>query len=986
MSVGDKLRADAPVGDKLRADAPTLIPHPSSLNQPVSAITQEDNTADLLIQLRGFVLRSNLITAGRFVLIGCAGWLGFMLVAMFVDYLSELSAFERWFCSRFSAIGALVAVVTLSYRSIQRTSNGKLAFRIDESQGTGGQITTGWDLLRRVEAYDSPLTTRFAQQAIRQSIRCLSRIHPETVLPLSTIKRPACAGAAVLSLTAVLSLIFPSLAWTQFRRFAFPATETAPFTGVVITLDKTKHSLRYGDDAKIIATVSRKTTERLELVTITKDGKERVLPMLPRGEAKWQALLTDVKEPAQFFARSGRTHSETGELDVQLTPKILDSIVRITPLAYTRQAVYEGKIPESGISGLEGTQVEFFLTSNRPLKNGRMKIQYEDNSQRFVDLTVNSTENRRTDIVACRFALDREGKFDIKVTDVDGLQSTDSVIGKIVLNTDQRPIVRILEPRPFSLATPDIDLPISISAEDDFGITQLRLYRSLNGSAARSIDLAVDESARANAVLPLPLKRFGLLPGDEIDLFARTEDNDPNGPKGAESPKTTIRIISIAEFQERMLEQRGAEALAAKYEAAQRQLENVSSAIAEAQAAAEEAAADPNNEALQQALQEKLNAAENAARTAAEAISKLAQNPMDIDIDRELSEMLSEMANETAETAGKLNQLSQDQAGQRPLSDSEQSSLNELREKTKSDRDELQEDAIDPLNELSKTFPLMQDKERFDELVERQKELAQRMQSLADADPNDPSNERRMMEMEAAQEELRQELNELAESMQENADQLPETEEFAPLKQSAQQLAQAIQQSGAPELMNDAQKSLLKSKFKQAAENAKAAADSLDALLPENNSMGNAADKSMKGIFQKPGKQGGSKLGRTLEQLKQRMGQKGRNPGEGQSSPQPGELGGGKNGSATRSPRQQNMGMYGSMPTPSPSSRGRSDKVSQGASTLSEIAKQGTGQSGATESQSSDAAGQSQQSVPTQYRQRVSDYYRRINEMLNRAE
>ena len=907
-----------------------------------------------------------------------------MLLAMVVDYLSELSAFERWISSRLSAIGALVAVAALSIRSIQRTSHGQLAFRIDESQATGGQITTGWDLLRRVDAYDSPLTARFAQQAIRLSNRCLSRVKPEAVLPLSILKRPAYAGVAVISLIAIISLAFQTLAWTQFRRFAFPASETPPFTGIVITLDKTKHSLRYGDDVKILATVSRKTTERLELVTIAKDGKERVLPMLPRGEAKWQALLTEVKESSQFFARSGRTHSETGELDVQLTPKILESMVRIIPLAYTRQAVYEGKIPESGISGLKGTQVEMFLTSNRPLKSGRMQIQYDDKSQQFIDLTVN-TEDKRGVIVAGRFALDREGKFDIKVTDVDGLPSTDSVIGKIVIDTDQRPIIRILEPRQFSLATPDIDLPISISAEDDFGITQLRLYRSLNGSVAHSIDLPFDESARANAVLPLPLKRFGLLPGDEIDLFARTEDNDPNGPKGAESPKTTIRIISIAEFQERMLEQRGAEALAAKYEAAQRQLENVSTAIAEAQAASEKAAADPDNDALQHALQEKLQAAENAAKTAAEEISKLAQNPMDIDIDRELSEMLSEMAKESAETARKLNQLAQDQTGQRPLSESEQASLNELREKIKAERDELQEEAIDPLNELSKTLPLMQDKERFDELVERQKELAQRMQSLADADPNDPSNERRMMEMEAAQDELRQELNELAESLQENADQLPETEEFAPLKQSAQQLAQGIQQSGAPELMNDAQKSLLKSKFKLAAENAKAAADSLDGLLPENNSMGNEAESSMKGIFQKPGKQGGDKLGRTLEQLKQRMGQKGRKPGEGQAGSHLSESGGPNNGFSSRSPRQQNMGMYGSMPTPSPSSRGRSDKVSQGAATTSEIVRQGTGQSGTSESQSSDAAGQSQQNVPTQYRQKVSDYYRRINEMINQA-
>jgi len=325
--------------------------------------------------------------------------------------------------------------------------------------------------------------------------------------------------------------------------------------------------------------------------------------------------------------------------------------------------------------------------------------------------------------------------------------------------------------------------------------------------------------------------------------------------------------------------------------------------------------------------------------------------------------------------------MAQSQAGNRPLNESEQESLSKLASKTKSEREQLQEEAIDPLNDLSKTLPLMQDKERFDELVERQKELAQRMQSLADADPNDPSNERRMMEMEAAQEELRQELNELAESLSENAEQLPETPEFSELRESANQLAEGIKQSGAPELMNDAQKSLLKSKFKQAADNAQAAADALDLLLPDNNSMGDAAGESLKSAFQKPGKPGQSKLGRTLEQLKQRMNQKGSKSNGGQGGDQPGEPGGKNNGFSSRSPRQQNMGMYGSMPTPSPSSQGRSDKVSQGAATQSEIAKQGKGQSGTNESQSSNAAGQSQQNIPTQYRQRVSDYYRRINEL-----
>ena len=40
----------------------------------------------------------------------------------------------------------------------------------------------------------------------------------------------------------------------------------------------------------------------------------------------------------------------------------------------------------------------------------------------------------------------------------------------------------------------------------------------------------------------LPLSQYGLVPGDEIKLFGRVEDNDPAGPNGAESTVVVVRI------------------------------------------------------------------------------------------------------------------------------------------------------------------------------------------------------------------------------------------------------------------------------------------------------------------------------------------------------------------------------------------------------------------------------------------------------------
>ena len=67
--------------------------------------------------------------------------------------------------------------------------------------------------------------------------------------------------------------------------------------------------------------------------------------------------------------------------------------------------------------------------------------------------------------------------------------------------------------------------------------SKLEIYRNLNDSRFRADALVVPMPLR-HAIpgsMVLPLAGLGLIPTDAIKLFARTEDNDPAGPKGAES-------------------------------------------------------------------------------------------------------------------------------------------------------------------------------------------------------------------------------------------------------------------------------------------------------------------------------------------------------------------------------------------------------------------------------------------------------------------
>jgi len=124
-----------------------------------------------------------------------------------------------------------------------------------------------------------------------------------------------------------------------------------------------------------------------------------------------------------------------------------------------------------------------------------------------------------------------------------GAEVAANVFGQRDAAGRQRPFVRVTQPEKTSLATPTALLPVTLSAEDDCGISRLQLFRSLNDSRPLASDLPLparlsrrpDGSVYVEQTVSLPLGRYGLEPGDVIKLFGRVEDNDPAGAKGAES-------------------------------------------------------------------------------------------------------------------------------------------------------------------------------------------------------------------------------------------------------------------------------------------------------------------------------------------------------------------------------------------------------------------------------------------------------------------
>lgn len=943
--------------------------------------------------LRPFRRRSWMITTARTVLWGMLAILAAVLLVMWVDLIWALPEAARWWTTRGGLAAAVAAVAAWSVMLVLRTDNDSLARRIDDAKRTGGEILTGWQLSSRPVHPEDATSRGLAALAAERARSLAASFAPPEVFPVDKVRQAGmallCAGVGV----SLLAALIPGIATHQLHRFLHPSADVPPFTGVSIELELETNPVLYGDDVLVTATTSSRSLERLQLVTRTDDGTENVMPMLPTGAAdsdaesyRWQSLLTRVTEPLNLHARSGRSRSRYRQLDVQMTPQILPPVVRVTPPQYTGGGTYEGPIPSDGLNGLAGTVVQWRVQSNRPLSEGLVRLQYRDGPRHQVSLRpaeeTGSVEAGPATTVVGAMELTQPGRFEVSVVDTDGVESQQTIQGSIAILADQRPVIRIVSPRQRSLATPDISLPVSIAAEDDYGITSVSLYRSLNGSPARAIDFEVEQDARQNVKLELPLHRYGVEAGDEIQLFARAEDNDPEGPKGAESPVTTIRIISVQQFQETMLARRGAESLRAKYQAAQRHLESVAEEIRRLEKAAERADADPESAEKRQELHEKLGSARQAAAEASEAIQRLSEQAMPIDVDQELARRLSEMGRNVKEMAEQMKDMTgRDGASQQPLSDPERERLRQMVQQLSSDRQQLQRQAVEPMQRMQQILPLVADQQRFTQIARQQRDLQRRLDSLRTKAGEDmPKLQRRVAELENEQEQLRRALDQLLDDIRQHAKALPEDPELDQLKETALEFTAAVRDSDAIEEMAGAQQQLSQSQFTRAEASADSAADTLESFLSQCNGMGNQASGSCKAAF-RPGA-GGPQLGNSLQQMLQMLGMKpgasGTRPG---GAPGMGIGYGAGGGYAQRTPGPENVGLYGSVPgaTDSPS-RGRGDRASGGVATNSPGAADTGTDSGVDFQQSGSASGQADQSVPPQYRSQVTEYFRKLAE------
>lgn len=930
----------------------------------------------LLDALRPFQFRSHLLAIGFALIASLIVTMTWMVASMWADLIMDLSGTVRLWLSRITPLFFLGCLVFVYLRVAGKNRFPDLSRRVDECSRTHGQVEGALNLATKTFT-ESKLSSELAVMAIEQSVSTIKNAPLAQVVSSKLLTRATWILFAAIVVAIIFCLFTPRLAWTQASRFLFPMVDIPRYSLLSIRLDPQSVEVVFGEDCSLAAIAEGESIESMQLVVVRGDKSEEAIPMLSEGEGRFSVSLSRLREPLTFYAKARSAKSKTGTLTIKTTPEIRSVVKTVRYPDYTGVAEKQSPLDQDGVKALIGSEVLIQATSNRPLKRGILEITDKSGGKRDVSL-VPTEDSDELLTVETTISLNSPGSFQLRLEDIDGTLSHDVVSGPIEIILDQPPSARIVQPRPESLATPDALLPIMITSEDDFRVTSLELYRSLNDSRPIAESLPVTAMVKNQNEVALPLSQYLLQPGDVIKLFARVEDNKPGSPQSFETPITTIRIISREEFQNRMVQQQGMDEILNRYRQIQRHLENASNAAREAQEAQEALEKNPSDSELQKQAEQKLQKAAEAANQAAEQINKIAEQPLDLELDKNLSEAMKEVAKQLAQNAFDLDFLAKEASQQKgELSEGQKEDLKRIASEMNNSKKDVKENVNEPLERMKQTLPLMMAQRAFEELVQQQSDLAVRMESLREAsDPSDQVAQRRIKNLESQQQALREQLNDLIDTIEVEADKLPADPELESLRATAIEFAQAVKGSDALSEMQNSQNELLGNRPQSAAQAAAKAAKILKSFMQNSNNMGEQACKNCQQKFL-PSMNDPQSVKDAMEQLMQMLGMKPGQSGMGNGFGI-GANGSGGVGGSERNSGLSNRGMYGSLPMSRPSSGGRGENGGPTAPndflTIPGETQSEKGSAFKRQGVTSDASN----AIPSQYRNSVYRYFQKI--------
>jgi Domain of unknown function (DUF4175) len=452
-------------------------------------------------------------------------------------------------------LGALFVLLATAYLSLvrpllKRVSDARLARLIEEkTPGAEERLVTA------VEFYGAEHERRISAAIVKRLAADADQL-AATVRLDNVIGRRALTAYGLASLCCLL-LFVSVLKWGPgsisegVAQLVAPSSLASSNNSQHINVKPGTARVPKGSDQEITATLFGFDAQQVTIFSrrLVADGATAAewqgQAMEPGKELqRFQFSIFNIQESVEYFVETGGIRTETFRLEVADLPFVKQLDLVLSFPAYTRIAA---KTIEDGgdIAALKGTVAT--VTARLSGKAGAARLVFADG--RKIEMRADGADFVGSVTVAA------DTSYYIELVSREGEAYRGSNEYDITVLEDAPPTITFERPGRDTKATNLEEVFTQARAEDDYGVSSVQMFFSVNGGAEQKInlqDLSRDAARSLTAAHTFFLEEFKLKPGDFISYYARARD-------AASETTSDIYFIEIKPFdmQYRQSQQQG---------------------------------------------------------------------------------------------------------------------------------------------------------------------------------------------------------------------------------------------------------------------------------------------------------------------------------------------------------------------------------------------------------------------------------------------
>lgn len=495
------------------------------------------------------------------------------------------------------------------------------------------EVLTAWEIRHSSEG-SSALTSYLADKGIAIALDHLRslRHHRLNAIPKS-VKRQLAVCLAVALLPALLN---PRAAMILSSRYLRPYADIPPYSAYEFTITPENPEVIYGADQVITVSISGKAVSEPVRFATRKGGQVLASECFKADPDTYVQRLERVMQPMSFCFLLGNARSRWHRIDVLYQPHVTAVHIRLTPPAYTEKQPSTFGLGAEPLSGLKGSRVAMTIDSNRPLKQGDLTITPAIPGEHTQTIAGEITSHNK---ITFQWEITSRAQLSAMIYDILGTPAKEPLKIVQAAIADEKPAVSLGEPLAFSLATPNIKIPILASIEDDLGVRRCDLFRALKGYRSRAVPIDLVPGAANHEIQgELDLARLGVEPGQVIELFVEATDTNPDLTGTVASDIARVKIISEAAYAELVRSRTTIAAFESRFQQLAENYNTLVESIDEARSALQ------HNRWSDETAKEHMQQLHSQVQAAATGIKQIADDFAAFDLEKKLSDSAGKMA------------------------------------------------------------------------------------------------------------------------------------------------------------------------------------------------------------------------------------------------------------------------------------------------------------------------------------------------------